>query len=65
MNSLFIFKWRGSRKQLREPLTSWEGLRTSLGLKISLESHTASEEAAVLGGPRIKLGEPWNQLGAP
>ena len=25
----------------------------------------ASEEAAVLGGPRIKLGEPWSQQGGP
>ena len=25
----------------------------------------ASEQAAALGGPRIKLGEPWSQLGGP
>ena len=24
-----------------------------------------SEEAAVLGGPQIMLGEPWSQLGGP
>ena len=26
---------------------------------------TCKEEAAALGGPRIKLGEPWSQLGGP
>ena len=25
----------------------------------------APEQAAALGGPRIKLGEPWSQLGGP
>ena len=29
------------------------------------QARKASEEAAALGGFRIKLGEPWNQLGRP
>ena len=33
--------------------------------RASQQTGRVSEEAVVMGGPQIKLGEPWSQVGGP
>ena len=43
--------------------TTFDKKRMLEGIRAGIRA--ASEESAVLGGPQIKLSEPWSELGGP